>query len=530
MPKVRNKAGMSEPLILGIDIGTTHCKAALYDARGALVALHVVDTPVHPLPGGGAEYHADELWAAVCTCIRATSAALRREAEGALQGMGAIGVTSMAEAGLLLDRDGRVLTPIIAWFDPRTAAQSRWWEETLGRGTIYQISGLAVKPKSSINKVMWWRQHHPQVFAGAARWLSVADYINWRLVTGGRGGLNLAATDPTLASRTMAFDVNTGRWSERLAGHAGLDLSLFPRILPSGQPIGGVDQGVAQETGLPAGVPVAVGGHDHVCAAVAAGAAEGTVLDSAGTAEQLLVVMPRAVLGEAACRAGLSQGRYALDGKAYAVGGMNVAGGAIEWAARWALGGDVSGEERYRRLERLVDQAGPGPSGLAFLPHLHGAGFPRGNPASRAAWIGLRPDHGTPHLVKSVYEGICYELRQVADALEELLGVPIKTLRTVGGGARSRAWLRIKADVTGRSVEVPDLPEAAAYGAALLAAVGAGVYPSVEEALQHADWPVRTTLPDDAAHRAYTDFYQSVYRPLSGALAPIYQELQRVSL
>jgi sugar (pentulose or hexulose) kinase len=372
-----------------------------------------------------------------------------------------VGVGGMAEAGLLVDRKtGSPRSEIIPWYDPRSTPQT----DTIGslepveRG--YRRSGLHLSFKYSLSKIMWLAERDPEVLRDAV-WLSVPDYLVFRLT-------GAMATDPTLAARTYAFDLFAGRWDEDWIGRVGLDPALFPRLRPSGFPAGEVSAEAAAACRLAAGTPVAVSGHDHLCALLGAGIVEaGPVLDSMGTAESLLGVLSH-VSGDAFA-SGLTIAPHVLAGRYCWLGGLPASGGSVEWIRRQLSEQPLP----YGEVERLARGAGPRPTRIIYFPYLTGSGAPWHDAHVRAAFLGLRMDHTRGHVIRGVLEGTAFETRSMQHAAEGLTGSGLTEVVTVGGGTRNREWLQIKADVTGKRHLVPEDEEAVVRGAAYTAAVGA---------------------------------------------------------
>ncbi|HEX9117142.1 MAG TPA: FGGY family carbohydrate kinase, partial [Anaerolineae bacterium] len=261
-------------LLYGLDLGTSTIKAAAYDPEvGRTVALCARPTPVEHLANGWSEHDPEALWQAAAGCLRA----LRQQVPD--RAVAGLAIASFAEAGIALDQHLRPLYPIIAWYDRRTEAQVKWWEAQIDPVALHAITGQQLSPTFGANKWLWIREHVPAAATRLGAWLSVPDYVLWRLT----GEL---ATDYSLASRTMLFDQAACGWSPPLLAAVGLTPDQLPRLAPAGTVAGAVTASAAAETGLPPGTPCALGGHDHLCAAFAAGAYKpGSVVDSAGTAE-----------------------------------------------------------------------------------------------------------------------------------------------------------------------------------------------------------------------------------------------------
>lgn len=482
--------------LLAIDVGTTHCKAALFDPGGA--HLGVASRPMaaeRPADGNHAHYDPEGLWQTVAGVVAEVTA------HAGWPAIAAIGVASMAETGLLLDRRTREpRSPLLPWFDTAAAPFAELIERQAPASERFRTFGIYPSFKCSLAKILWWRNRSSDTLAGAV-WLSVADYVTYRLC----GAL---ATDHSLAGRTYAFDLGRRAWAGGWLRGLGLDADLFPEARPAVEVVGktGTDLGAL---GLAAGIPVVNAGHDHVCAAFGAGVAPGEgVFDSMGTAEVLLGAIDPRPLGEAEQASGLSFGAMP-DGRAmYWLGGLSSSGGALEWL-RGILGDPPVS---YDVIERLQGQMDEQPGAIIFLPYLAGSGAPRPDPALRGAFVGLDARHGRGDVLKAVLEGTAFQIEAIRRAAVSLTGGPIGHLVAAGGGTRNRRWLQIKADVHGARIDALDGAEATLVGAALIAGVGGGIYAGEAEARTVArSLPSTQFKPNPHRHPAYARLFDEFW-------------------
>ncbi len=513
---------MSErQFLLGVDVGTTHCKALLFDDSGRVEAAASVDTITHHDPAGTYYYRPDELWATVAGVIRRVMAAITpSEVAG-------VCIASMAESGLPLGGDNQPVYPIIPYFDETSAEQAREITALFGKTELFKLTGLNVSPIPSLTKLRWLQRNETAVFAKTRKWLCIPDYLNYRLT-------GEMVTDYSIASRTMAFEVFSRQWSERILGAVGMSPELFPEAVPSGTRIGTVTREAARFTGIGEGVPVIAGGHDHFCGSLGAGLLLGNrLLDSSGSAESL-----HGLLGADVERiedfVGFSVGNY-VDGRSfYAGGGFNSSGISVDWiVGRCAALGDWSetaetGPFDYETIMGRAFQRPPGANQLLFLPHLRGSGFPDWDNHSRGSFVGLRAFHRAPDLVRAVLEGVCFELRSILERLRRLIPDDVRQITTMGGGARNHYWLQIKADILGLPVEVPVVKEATALGAALLAGVGTGIYADLYEATRRTYRVDQRFLPDPGLGAAYDELYR-LNRQLYPLLKGIHRDLTQLA-
>ncbi len=496
--------------LVGVDIGTTHCKAGLCDREGTLVASAHRPTPTQIDGAGAAFYDPDALWTTVAATIRDV-AAQRPAAQ-----IAAIGIASMAETGLLIDRrTGAARTHLLPWFDRRPAAHAEQIARESDRFARFCRTGQYPSFKSGLAKLLWLRAMQRHILDGAT-WLSTADYIAYRLT----GEL---ATDYTLAARTYAFRIDRKTWDQDWLTQWGLAADLFPAVYPSGVPIGGVAADPARQIGLTPGTPVAIAGHDHVCAAFGVGAIEpASVFDSLGTAETLIGTLHEHPLAAREYESGLTYGCHVVADRLYWMGGLSASGGSVEWL-RTLLDAD---RLSYDELSALVAEAGQQPTGILYIPYLLGSGTPHPDPHARGAFVGLSAGHARAHVAKAVLEGVAYELEYIRRAAERGTGSPIATLIAAGGGTRNHHWMQIKADVGGCRLVVPGIEEATVLGAALVAGVGCRLYGDAvapgQTARRH---EAVTFLPDQARHQIYQRLYEHGYLPLQQPLRQIYAHL-----
>ncbi|REE92726.1 xylulokinase [Paenibacillus taihuensis] len=500
-------------MLLAIDIGTTNLKAGLFRADGTPVAQAERPNTKTTGPAGIVVYDPEELWAAAAGMIREVTAAGAGDAESAA--VRAIGITSMAESGLLLDlQSGKPRTPIIPWFEACSIPQAERILREIDAKEQFNRTGLHPSFKHGLPKLLWLKEHAPEAFdGGELKWLSVSAYIAYRL-TGS------AAEDETLAARTFAYRIDRREWAVPLIRHFGLEPELFPRVVPPGGAIGTVLPEAAAGLGLSRDSVVCLAGHDHVAASLACSSGGDDVYNSMGTAETLVGAFPERDLRQADYESGLSFGRHALPGRMFWMGGHSSSGGSVEWL-RNMIGDDCLS---YADMLQLLEQAAAGPTGIVYFPYLTGSGAPFSNPLAKAAFIGLTAKHGKGELLKAVLEGNACQLELMRERAESITGCVIERMNVVGGGAKNNIWLQIKADVSGVELTVPETGEATLLGAALSAAVGSGIYGSYEEAIQCVGRCARRKyVPDPVRHAAYKRFYKESFMALLGPISEYYE-------
>ncbi len=493
--------------LVGIDVGTTNTKTVIFDAEtGRISAVGSSRTIArHPIPEWS-EFDADDLWRTVLESIQAAIQHCDRP-----ERIRAVAVASMGESAFPLDADGNVLHAAIAWYDQRTVAEAQWWENSAGRERLFTLTGHIPRSTYGVTKLLWLRNHLPQVFGRTHHWLSIEDFVLWKL----SGSF---ATDYSIASRTMLFDQRTLTWSEPLLAQAGLPAAWFPPAFPSGTAVGTVSKEVAEQTGLPQQAIVSTGGHDHLCGALAAGVTRpGHLLESMGTASVILAVSDAYRPGRELFVADYTHYAYVIPNTYAILGTLNFAGGALEWIVTLLYGQGKQGTvspEIYAQALHEAAAIPPGSRGAIILPSFLGSGAPYGQSSARGAILGLTPSHNRPELVRALMEGLAFWLRDNTELFCDLgIAPPRPAITVIGGATQATPLLQMKADITGCPIKVPQIPEAAATGAALLAGMGANIFHSGEEAASSVLHTVQIYEPDPRAVEVYNTIYEQAYLP-----------------
>jgi len=508
---VRGSPGLSRSYVVGLDIGTSSIKAlALPDGEMPPVSVRVA-TPTVRHPGGRAEHDPGELWDAVTGCIRALVGALPGGAR-----VEAVAAATVGEALVPVGAKGEELRPVIAWHDQRGVAYVDRWEQDPGVRALYGITGQTADERATVNKILWILDTEPGVAADAELWLGMDAWVNLRLC--GR-----AATSPSLAARTMLFDRTTLRWSGALVESVGLHVERFPPVLPGASVIGTLRRRAAESTGLPLGIPVVAGGHDHLCAAFAARSGTDALVDSIGSAESLVAVTDEPAVGDpdahVNCYPDVEPGRYAVSAQ------VGATGMALDWVAREVYGMEPGPAAVAAMLSELGIPLRP--TGAVFFPQFGRGTAPRWDPsAALGAFLGLTPAHRRRDLFQAVLEAGCFSLRQNLEWMAGH-GIVVHEVRVGGGPSGSEAWGRLAADVLARPVVVVEDPELTARGAALLASVGAGWHADTARAGAAAAVATRTWSPSPAGARCYDELYRDVFSKLPDGLAPIHRILKQ---
>jgi xylulokinase len=501
--------------LLGIDIGTSGAKALLIDADGGVIASATEEYPLYTPRPLWAEQEPEEWWRATVGAIRAVLA----RAEIDPSHVAGLGLTGQMHGMVALDAQGQVLRPCIMWNDQRTAAQCADIMQTVGRERFLALTGNVALPGFTAPKILWVREHEPEVYRQIAQVLLPKDYIRYRL-TGDY------ATEVSDASGTVLLDVERRRWSAEVLEALGIPPEWLPRCYESPEVTGVLQRSAAEETGLPSGLAVVGGAGDQAAQAVGSGIVRaGIVSVTVGTSGVVFAACDEMKRDP---QARLHSFCHALPGRWHVMGVMLSAGGSLRWLRDTIAGaerevGRLTNVDPYEVMIAEAAQVPPGCEGLLFLPYLTGERTPHPDPNARGAFVGLTLRHGKGALVRAVLEGVAYGLR---DSLElvRALGVPIEQVRVSGGGARSMLWRQIMADIFAAELVTINVSEGAAYGAALLAGVGAGVYPSVYEATARTIRVSERTEPVPAQAAAYDSLYAE-YRALYPRLKPTFDRL-----
>jgi xylulokinase len=498
---------MSRPhYILAHDLGTSGNKATLFDASGHLVAsAFAAYATVYPHPNW-AEQEAGAWWDAVC----ATSRQLLAETGVAPEAVAAVGFSGMMMGCLPVDEAGTPLRSCIIWADQRAQEEAEYVAARCGAERIYLRCGHRTSPAYSAPKILWIRNHQPDIYARAAKFLIPKDYVVHRLA-------GVFATDYSDASGTLLFDLETRRWADDLLAELGLSAEQLPTVYPSTTVVGHVTEDAATASGLAPGTPVVIGGGDGSCAGAGAGVIEpGSAYCVIGTSAWISVATRAPVpdpLQRTMTFAHVHPERYAP------MGVMQMAGGARAWA--W----QTLGEDGQNDLDAAAAGVPAGARGLLFLPTLMGERSPFWNPLARGAFAGLSVQHGKPEMARAVLEGVAIGLRLILDALREQ--VPgIGALRLIGGGGKSALWPQILADCFHLPIHLLELKgEATSWGAAVAAGVGVGLY----------DWPIAAersrvvqVVEPNPAHAALYDELDELYQALYRSLEPLNARLDAI--
>jgi xylulokinase len=460
--------------ILAHDLGTTGDKATLFGSEGGLLASEFSPYPTHYPKTGWAEQDPEQYWQAFC---RSTRDLLEKTRTPPAE-IAAVAFSGQMMAALPVDREGRALRNSIIWADLRSTSQAEALGKRIDADRVYRISGHRLSPSYSAAKIMWIKENEPDIYKRAHKFLHAKDYLAGRLT-------GAVFTDYSDASGMNLLDITALQWSAEVLEAAGIDSGKLPDIVESTEVVGKITGEAAAASGLLSGTPVVIGGGDGACATCGAGVvSENQAYIYLGTSTWMAVASTKPILDPAKRTFTFC---HFLKGLYFPAGTMQAGGGSYQWfkntlgdAEEHAAG--EAGIDAYEILNLKAEEAPCGSGGLLFLPYLMGERSPLWNPQARACFIGLTMVHTKKHIIRSVLEGVAFNMRMIFEAFQEQ-GVKSARMRLIGGGARSRLWRSIFADV----LEIPVarlnfIEEATSVGAAIAGGVGVGLFSSIREA------------------------------------------------
>jgi xylulokinase len=487
--------------LLGIDVGTGGTRALIVGTDGQIAASATEEH--HPFASpqiGWAEQHPDDWWRATGIAVRKALAAANLTSRQ----IACVGFSGQMHGAVLLDAAGAVVRPALIWCDVRTEKQCADLNQQIGAERIIQLTCNPALPNFTLTKLLWVREHEPENWARVRSIMLPKDYVRFRL-TGER------AIDVADASGTLMLDVAQRKWSTEILGATGIDSGHLPSLHESPDVCAEVSSAGSQATGLATGTPVVAGAGDQAAGAVGMGIVQpGSVSATIGTSGVVFAATDRPALDP---KGRLHTFCHAVPGRWHVMGVTQAAGLSLRWFRDQFLKQNSNGSDPYEILTAEAAKVPAGSDGVLWTPYLMGERTPHLDGTARAALIGLTASHTRGHIVRAILEGVAFSLKDTLSIFEEM-NVPVKSIRLGGGGARSPLWRQIQADVYGHEVETVEAEEGAAYGAAILAGVGAGVWPTVDAASQSVV-RVRERIPvneRDAAvlARAY-ESYKRVY-------------------
>jgi xylulokinase len=499
--------------LLGIDVGTGGTRAVIINEQGKVVSSATVEHEPFASPQiGWAEQDPRDWWRAAAQAIRDAMSTATLTPDD----ISGIGLSGQMHGAVLLDKNGDVLRPALIWCDQRTDAQCKAITDKIGPDRLIELTCNPALTGFTLPKLLWVRDNEPDLWSRARYVLLPKDYVRYRL-TGDR------ATDVADASGMLLFDVARRKWSSEVAAAAEIPERMLPTAYESPEVTGCVSPEAAQVTGLRPGTPVVAGGGDQAAGAVGMGiVAPGAVSATIGTSGVVFAAAGRPAIDPA--------GRvhtfcHAVPGRWHVMGVTQAAGLSLRWFRDTFGTATMDDRDPYDRLCQEAAASPAGSEGVLWAPYLMGERTPHLDPHARAAIVGLAASHTRAHIIRAILEGVVFSLRDTFEIFREMK-VPVESVRLGGGGARSPLWRQIQADIYGRPVGSLEAEEGAAFGAALLSGVGAGIWPSVDDACAQAVHVASETEPDPAAARLLDRQY-AAYRALYPALKGVLERLRQ---
>ena len=487
-------------VVLGIDVGTTAVKAMLVGSEGMALAEAEVEHPISAPRPGWSEQRPELWWRSAVHAVRKTLDSA--ESNGHRHKIAAIGISGQMHSSVFLDGDGEVIRPALLWNDVRTSSQCRYILDRMGLNGLHKTAANLPLEGFTAPKLLWLRENEPGNYARLRTLLLPKDYIRYRLS-------GECATEPSDAAGTLLYDVRRRVWSQTILQALEVDADILPSVFESSEVSGVVTAEAADEMGIPSGTPIVGGGADNAAGAVGCGATNTSVMQvSIGTSGA--VVLP-ASEPQVAQDMNLHTFCHAAPNMWYLMGVILSAGSALRW-----LRDTIAVGQTYDSLTTEAENVPAGSDGLIFLPYLTGERTPHNDANARGAFFGLSFAHSQGHLTRAVIEGVCFAMRDSLELMRQQ-GVTPNEARAIGGGSRSRIWLQTLSNIFGLPISVVRPYGGAAYGAALLAAVGCGMYDTIDDAVRSGITTEISALPDANLSAEYDELY-GAYRRLYPAV------------
>ena len=504
--------------VLGIDIGTSGTKTVLFDHQGNVSASYTVEYPLYQPQNGWAEQKPEDWWQAVVETVRkvlSASGVLPEEIKG-------IGLSGQMHGLVMLDKENRVLRPSIIWCDQRTGEECREIERLVGRDRLIAITANPALTGFTASKILWVRNHEPEIYEKCAHILLPKDYIRFMLT-------GEYATEVSDASGMQLLDVPNRCWSSEVLEKLSIDPALLAKVYESPEVTGTVHKEAASLTGLLEGTPVVGGAGDNAAAAVGTGVVcEGRAFTTIGTSGVVFAhtdsihIDPRGRVHTFCC---------AVPGAWHVMGVTQGAGLSLKWLRDTVCDAEVrqakeENKDPYYIMDKEAAAVPIGSDRLLYLPYLMGERTPHLDPDARGVFFGLSAMHGRPQMIRAVMEGVSFSLMDCLDVFDEM-NISANTMIACGGGGSSPLWRQMLSDIYNCPISTITSKEGPALGVAILAMVGAGLYGSVQEACDTVIRTGSTASPSFENHTLYMHFYER-YCALYPAIKEQYKALAKL--
>jgi xylulokinase len=504
------------PYILAFDLGTTALKCALHGLDGEVIAKASEEYQLITPNADAVEMDVETYWQAFKSAI----ARVLKESQLNPSEIKALGISAQGETLILVDRDGKPLRRAIVWLDNRAQKEADRLGEIFGHRHAYEITGqVKLVPTWPASKILWIKEHEPEIFEKTDKFLLIEDYFLYRLT-------GEYVCEGSLVTSTCYWNFKTRGWWDEMLQELGVSKDQLPNYRESGEAVGKLRAEVAAELGLSPDTIACTGALDQACGAIGVGNIKpGIFSENTGAALAICATVNQPVLDPGAqmpCHYHGIPGLYMLH--TFTSGGIVMRWFRDEFAGPEMRVSRTSGLDAYELMGMEAARVQPGCEGLVMLPHLQGAMAPEANPKASGVFYGFTLRHSRGHFTRAIMEGVSFIVRRNIEVIEKL-GVPVDEVRSLGGGARSNIWKQLEADILGRPVLTTTNEEAATLGAAILAGKAVGLYSSVEEAAEQMI-QIKQRFEPNIANRAVYDDTFGTYVRLYEALCPLFEMRQ----
>jgi len=483
--------------VIGIDIGTTGVKTLLCNNKGEIISSVLVEYPLsHPKPSWAEQDPAD-WWKATVESIKS----VMNETNINKKDVKAVGLTGQMHGAIFLDGNNSILRPAILWCDQRTSSECDDINRIIGKENLINFVSNPALTGFTAPKILWVRKNEPKIYEKTRKILLPKDYIRFRLT-------GEFASDVSDASGTLLFDVKNRKWSNEVLEKLNIDRNLLPDVYESTEITGTLTKDASKLLGLSTETAVVAGAGDQAAGAVGNGIVEPGIISSTTGTSGVIFAYTDQVKTDPLGR--VHTFCHAIPGKWHVMGVMLAAGGSFKWLK------EMLGAGSYQLMTEQASKAPNGSEGLIFLPYLMGERTPHADPDAKAVFFGISPRHTRAHIIRSVMEGVSFGLRDSLEIIKNL-DIPVSEIRASGGGAKSKLWKQIQADVNKEPIYTINVDEGPAFGAALLAMVGAGIYSSVPEACRQTIKTIDKIEPITQNTKIYDEYYK-LYKRLYSSL------------
>lgn len=486
---------------IGLDIGTSGVKAVVFNEEGKIISYAYKGYNCIFPDNGLIELDPEDIWSSVKLVLSQASI------KAGSKGIKACAISSFGEAFVPIDKTGNVLRKSIVATDSRGKAELEVLLNKIPKSELMRVTGLPLSINYSIIKILWIKNNEPEIYRRIWKFLLIQDFICFKLC-------GEIVTNPSLASRTMAFDVEERKWSPKILDAIGIDIDLFSKVINSGLPIGQISKKTAVELRLSKPFMLSMGGHDQPCTALGAGVInDGMALVSTGSTESMILILPKKLLEYNIEEFNFPCEPFVINGVYNTLAYNHTAGFLLKWFIETFMNRNESKSKDTEILKYFDSMCPEPPTKIFVLPHFSGSGTPHMDAGSKGAIIGLNLSTSKYEIYKAFLEGMSYELAYNLEYLNKL-GVQISSMRAAGGGANSNVWLQIKADIFNKEITTMECNEAAALGASVLAAKACGDFKSLKYAIKSMVRLKDTFYPDEAKAGIYMkklDIYKKIY-------------------